>query len=126
MNANAMMRKIVAVNIVSMLLSLMEIALESGRWDGYTYVCSTLKALERKQKMKFQRITISADQMGGLPCIRSLRIPVSVIVDLVAANTSDEEILRLYPDLEPEDIREALAYAAVAVRERELPLQMTP
>jgi uncharacterized protein (DUF433 family) len=64
--------------------------------------------------MKFQRITISADQMGGLPCIRGLRIPVSVIVDLVAANTPDEEILRLYPDLEPEDIREALAYAAVA------------
>ena len=76
--------------------------------------------------MKLQRITVSADQMGGLPCIRSLRIPVSVIVDLVAANTPDEEILRLYPDLEPEDIREALAFAAVAVRERELPLQMTP
>ncbi len=76
--------------------------------------------------MKFQRITVSADQMGGLPCIRGLRIPVSIVVDLIAENTPDEEILRLYPDLEPEDIREALAFAAVAVRERELPLQMTP
>ncbi len=76
--------------------------------------------------MKFQRITISANQMGGLPCIRGLRIPVSIVIDLVATNTPDEEILRLYPDLEPEDIREALAYAAVVVRERELPLQMTP
>jgi uncharacterized protein (DUF433 family) len=60
--------------------------------------------------------------MGGAPCIRGLRIPVSVIVDMVADGMSPAEILDLYPDLEPEDIPEALRFAAEAVRERELPL----
>ena len=70
----------------------------------------------------FPRITIRSDQMGGAPCIRGLRIPVSVVVDMVADGMKPEEILGLYPDLEPEDIREALRFAAEAVRERELPL----
>ncbi len=60
--------------------------------------------------------------MGGMPCIRGLRIPVATIVGMVAEGMSEEEILGAYPDLEPEDIREALQYAAEAVRERELPL----
>lgn len=72
--------------------------------------------------MEFPRITIRADQMGGAPCIRGLRIPVSVVVDMVADGMGIEEILELYPDLEREDIPEALRYAAEAVRERELPL----
>ena len=72
--------------------------------------------------MLFPRITIRSDQMGGAPCIRGLRIPVSVVVDMVADGMKPEEILGLYPDLEPEDIREALRFAAEAVRERELPL----
>jgi uncharacterized protein (DUF433 family) len=72
--------------------------------------------------MNFTRITIDARQMGGLPCIRGLRIPVAAVVDMVADGMTDAEILRDYPDLKAEDIREALRYAADAVRERELPL----
>ncbi len=60
--------------------------------------------------------------MGGVPCIRGLRIPVSTVVGSVAEGMSDPEILTAYPDLEIEDIREAVRYAAEAVRERELPL----
>lgn len=72
--------------------------------------------------MNFARITVNSGQMGGVPCIRGLRIPVAAVVEMVAESMSDEEILAAYPDLEAEDIREALRYAAVAVRERELPL----
>ena len=60
--------------------------------------------------------------MDGVPCIRGLRIPVATVVGMVSEGMSNEEILKAYPDLEPEDIREALKYAAEAVRERELPL----
>ena len=63
--------------------------------------------------------------MGGVPCIRGLRIPVSTVVGMVAEGMSDPEILAAYPDLEAEDIREAVRYAAEAVRERELPLAAT-
>ncbi len=72
--------------------------------------------------MKFKRITVDAKQMGGVPCIRGLRIPVATVVGMVADGMTHDEILRAYPDLEPEDIHEALRYAAAAVRERELPL----
>jgi uncharacterized protein (DUF433 family) len=72
--------------------------------------------------MKFTRITINPQQMGGVPCIRGLRIPVATIVGMVAEGMNNAEILQAYPDLKPEDIREALHYAADAVLERELPL----
>lgn len=72
--------------------------------------------------MSFTRITVSADQMGGVPCIRGLRIPVATVVGMVADGMSAAEILDAYPDLEAEDIREAMRYAAQAVSERELPL----
>ena len=72
--------------------------------------------------MKFTRITVNPRQMGGVPCVRSLRIPVATIVGMLADGMTTEEILKTYPDLGPEDIREALQYAAEAVRERELPL----
>jgi uncharacterized protein (DUF433 family) len=72
--------------------------------------------------MKFTRITINSKQMGGVPCVRGLRIPVSSVVSMVADRMSEEEILKSFPDLEREDIHEALKYAAEAVRERELPL----
>ena len=72
--------------------------------------------------MTFTRITVRADQMGGVPCIRGLRIPVATVVGMVADGMSEREILDAYPDLEAEDVREALRYAAEAVRERELPL----
>lgn len=72
--------------------------------------------------MTFTRITINPKQMGGIPCIRGLRIPVSTVVGMVADGMADTEILHSFPDLQLEDIREALRYAAEAVRERELPL----
>jgi uncharacterized protein (DUF433 family) len=74
--------------------------------------------------MKFDRITVNARQMGGVPCIRGLRIPVATVVDMIADGMTEAEILAAYPDLEAEDIHEALRYAAEAVRERELPLAM--
>lgn len=72
--------------------------------------------------MKFKRITVNPNQMGGAPCIRGLRIPVATVVDMVADGMIVEEILKAFPDLEQEDVRDALQYAAEAVRERELPL----
>ena len=72
--------------------------------------------------MQFTRITVNPYQMGGVPCLRGLRIPVATIVDLIADGIGVEEILAEYPDLEKEDITEALRYAAEAVRERELPI----
>ena len=72
--------------------------------------------------MDFARITADSARMGGVPCIRNLRIPVATVVDMVADGMSTGEILKAYPDLEPDDIREALRFAAEAVRERELPL----
>jgi uncharacterized protein (DUF433 family) len=81
-----------------------------------------LIGLVKEFLMTFTRITITTDQMGGVPCIRGLRIPVATVVDMVADGMTENEILVAYPDLEVEDIREALHYAADAVRERELPL----
>ena len=72
--------------------------------------------------MKYSRITVNPKQMDGVPCIRGLRIPVATIVGMIADRMTDDEILKAYSDLEREDIREALLYAAEAVRERELPL----
>jgi uncharacterized protein (DUF433 family) len=60
--------------------------------------------------------------MGGVPCIRGLRIPVATVVGMVADGIGEQEILDAYPDLEADDVHEALRYAAEAVRERELPL----
>jgi uncharacterized protein (DUF433 family) len=73
-------------------------------------------------KMKISRVTVDATQMNGVPCVRGLRIPVATIVEMVAQGMSDTEILTAYPDLELGDIREALSYAAAALRERELPI----
>jgi uncharacterized protein (DUF433 family) len=75
--------------------------------------------------MTFTRITVDAKQMGGVPCIRGLRIPVATVVGMIADAMTEDEVLHAYPDLERDDIREALRYAAEAVRERELPLVKT-
>jgi len=72
--------------------------------------------------MKFTRITINLEQMGGVPCIRGLRIPVATIVSMFAEGMREDEILSAFPDLELADIQEALQSAALAVQERELPL----
>ncbi len=76
--------------------------------------------------MEFRRITVDLWQMGGVPCLRRLRIPVATVVGMVADGMSEEDILQAYPDLELEDIREALRYAAAAVQEREIPLVPGP
>jgi uncharacterized protein (DUF433 family) len=62
----------------------------------------------------FDRITSAPDVMGGKACVRGMRIPVSLIVNLVANGMDFEEIMGEYPDLEMEDIRQALRYAAWA------------
>jgi uncharacterized protein (DUF433 family) len=61
--------------------------------------------------MHFARITNDPAVMGGRPCIRGLRITVATILDLLGDGTSRERILQAYPQLEPDDIKEALAYA---------------
>ena len=76
--------------------------------------------------MEFRRITVDPQQMGGVPCLRRLRIPVATVVGMVADGMSEEDILQAYPDLEREDILEALRYAAAAVQEREIPLVQGP
>jgi uncharacterized protein (DUF433 family) len=81
-----------------------------------------LISVERRNQMKFCRITVDPKQMDGVPCIRALRIPVATVVGMVADRITEEDILKAYPDLEREDIHEALQFAAEAVRERELPL----
>ncbi|MEW6103487.1 MAG: DUF433 domain-containing protein [bacterium] len=68
------------------------------------------------------RVTFDSNVMGGKPCIRGLRVTVGTIVGLVATGYSTTEILKAYPYLEDEDIREALAYAAWRAEEIELPL----
>jgi uncharacterized protein (DUF433 family) len=70
----------------------------------------------------FSRITIDPAQMDGLPCIRSLRIPVATVIGMLSEGMTEDQILNAYPDMEREDIRESLRYAAEAVRERELPM----
>jgi uncharacterized protein (DUF433 family) len=69
-----------------------------------------------------RRIVFDPEVMGGKPCIRGLRVTVGTIVGLVASGYSTERILELYPYLEEEDIREALAYAAWRVEEIEIPV----
>ena len=76
--------------------------------------------------MTFQRITVNPHQMGGVPCFRGLRIPIATVVGMVADGMSAEDIIKALPDLTGDDIREALRYAAEAVREREIPLVTTP
>ncbi|MBL8877089.1 MAG: DUF433 domain-containing protein [Phycisphaerae bacterium] len=71
---------------------------------------------------RFPRISIDPRQMGGVPCVRGLRIPVATIVGLAAEGLTLEMILKDYPDLTREDVLESLAYAAAAVQERQLPL----
>ncbi|MDP2391491.1 MAG: DUF433 domain-containing protein [Acidobacteriota bacterium] len=71
--------------------------------------------------MAYTRITVNPHQMGGVPCLRGLRIPVATVVSLIADGRTARDILDEYPDLEAEDIHEALRFAAEAVRERVLP-----
>jgi uncharacterized protein (DUF433 family) len=69
----------------------------------------------------FDRITFDPGIMGGRACIRGMRIPVSVIVGQIAGGASPEQILADYPDLESEDIQQALAYVAWLAQEQVIP-----
>jgi uncharacterized protein (DUF433 family) len=69
--------------------------------------------------MKFTRITHDPAVMGGKPCIRGMRLTVGTLVGLIASGESRERILEAYPYVEPEDLDEALAYAAWRLQERE-------
>jgi uncharacterized protein (DUF433 family) len=71
---------------------------------------------------QFSRITLDPAVMGGRACIRGLRVTVSNVMGLLASGRSRDEILKAYPYLEPEDLDEALAYAAWRLEEREVPL----
>ncbi|MCC5639042.1 DUF433 domain-containing protein [Nostoc sp. CHAB 5844] len=70
-----------------------------------------------------ERITFNPSIMGGQACIRGMRISVSLVVNLVANGKPVEEILEEYPDLETEDIRQSLLYAAWLTQERVFPFQ---
>jgi len=72
--------------------------------------------------MAFERITVNPRQLGGVPCIRGLRIPVATVLKMLAAGMTEDEILSDYPDLEREDIHESLRFAAATVLEQELPV----
>lgn len=71
----------------------------------------------------FERITFDSKIMGGRACIRGMRIPVSVIVGQIAQGAPVDEILEGYPDLEREDVQEALEYAAWLTKEEVYPLE---
>ena len=73
---------------------------------------------------KLDRITFNPNVMGGKPCIRGMRVTVGTLVGLVASGNSVEDILKAYPYVEEEDIRQALTYAAWRVEEIELPIDI--
>jgi uncharacterized protein (DUF433 family) len=70
----------------------------------------------------FERITVDPAQMAGVPCVRHLRIPVATVLRLLAGGLSEAAVLSEYPDLQLEDIRECLRFAAASATEGELPL----
>jgi uncharacterized protein (DUF433 family) len=72
---------------------------------------------------KFSRITLDPDKCFGKPCIRGLRMPVASILSYLSSGMTVEEILKEWPELEREDIYQALGYAAWAMEERVVPLQ---
>ena len=71
---------------------------------------------------KLDRITLDPDVMGGRPCIRGLRVTVGTVVGLLAEGHRRDEVLEAYPYLEPDDIGQALAYAAWRLEEQEVPV----
>jgi uncharacterized protein (DUF433 family) len=72
--------------------------------------------------MHVDRITVDPDRMGGLPCIRDLRVTVAMVLGQLAAGRTRQQVLDDYPYLEPEDITAALEYATARVNERDVPL----
>jgi uncharacterized protein (DUF433 family) len=73
--------------------------------------------------MTYERITADPDVMGGVPVIRGMRVPVATVVSMIADGMTVDEVCRDLPSLTPDDVAEALRYAAETVRERQLPLR---
>jgi len=76
--------------------------------------------------MSFDRITSDPARMNGQPCIRDLRLTVRRVVEAVALHPNREVLRREYPELEEEDIRQALEYAAASLGDRTIPLTPAP
>lgn len=72
--------------------------------------------------MSLDRVTVDPVQMGGVPCIRGLRVTVSMVLGQLAAGRTVDELLGDYPYLEREDVTAALEYAAAIVNQREVPI----
>lgn len=72
----------------------------------------------------FEKITYNPQVMGGRACIRNMRITVSLVLNLVANGMSLDEIIKEYPDIEREDIRQSLRYAAALAQEELYPLKL--
>lgn len=72
--------------------------------------------------MQFERITVDPDRMGGVPCIRDLRVTVSTVLGQLAGGSTVDDVLSDYPYLERADVLAALEYASVVVNEREVPV----
>jgi uncharacterized protein (DUF433 family) len=75
--------------------------------------------------MAFDRISVNPDKMGGLPCVRDLRVTVGMVLGQLAAGRSAGQVIEDYPYLEEADIYAVLEFAAAAVNERELPVRRT-
>lgn len=74
--------------------------------------------------MNVERVSVNHEVMGGVPCVTGTRIPVSMIIGLIAEGAATDEIIADYPQLRPEDVRACLRYAARAVDERELSVRL--
>ena len=90
---------------------------------SYNRACTT-ETWRTPAVQELTRITFDPGVMGGKPCIRGLRVTVGTIVGLLASGRSPQDILQAYPYLEPDDIREALAYAAWRAEEFDVPLRL--
>jgi uncharacterized protein (DUF433 family) len=90
--------------------------------DTFVWFRGAQQSCENRAVTNFERITVDPAQMGGVPCVRRLRIPVATVLRLLAGGLSEREILEEYSDLELDDIRECLRFAAASAMERELPL----
>jgi uncharacterized protein (DUF433 family) len=89
---------------------------------GLPWLCSVPAVRPYHSAMAFERITVDPQRMGGVPCVRDLRVTVSMVLGQLAAGASFDEVLADYPYLEPADIPAVLEYAAAVVNEREVPI----
>jgi uncharacterized protein (DUF433 family) len=79
----------------------------------------------RRSFQEFDRITTDPEVLGGKPCIRGMRLSVQRVLEILAQNPSWEDLRQDYPELEGEDIRQALAFAAALLTDRIIPLSVS-